>query len=559
MTEQKPPPSSFDLREEPWIPCAMLDGSNELLSLRHVFDRSTEIARVVGDNPPQSVAVFRTLLVVFWRAHRLHGDLDSNDPATWWQSMFDASPDEIAAPVGDYLDELDKRFDLFHPATPFMQVADLRKPDDSFQGADRLLPDSESDYFSVRSAHGKEHLSFAEAARALITLHAYDYSGIKAGVAGDPRVKGGKSYPIGPGWVGQTGQVIIHGSNLEETLVLNSPAEFLQRHDLDEDMPAWEQEPQTQISKGWNAQLKDLEPLFPAGPCDVLTWQSRRVRLHADNDRVFGVLVTNGDKIATKNQFADPMTAYRYSRNQSTKTETVHMARELDPELTLWRGLEALLVREGVRKESSGKEPADIQPKNIEWLHEVHPVFGDAARRVAVELVGVEYGPQQSTITNTITSQLPFALDVLAQDTPLLHKELIDTVEKTEAAATSLGQFAGRLAQAAGAFYEFNVGAKEALLHDLAPKFTEWLATIAADSDVESRRTSWEQQVKNEVIARARILTASASPQAHAGRSDGERLVSAATAHGQLLGALKKHLPLAHSVAATTTQKGEAA
>jgi len=172
MTEQKPPPSSFDLREEPWIPCVMVDGGDELLSLRHVFQRSTDIARVVGDNPPQSVAVFRVLLAAFWRAHLLLGDLDTSDASDWWQHMFEAESDEISAPVGEYLDERGGRFDLFHPVTPFMQVPDLRKSDGSFQPADRLLPDSESDYFSVRAAHGKEHLTFAEAARALITLHA---------------------------------------------------------------------------------------------------------------------------------------------------------------------------------------------------------------------------------------------------------------------------------------------------------------------------------------------------------------------------------------------------
>jgi len=347
---------------------------------------------------------------------------------------------------------------------------------------------------------------------------------------------------------------------LAETLVLNSPIDFLQQHDTDEDRPAWEQTAQTEVSKSWNAQRKDLDPLFPAGPCDVLTWQSRRVRLHADDAHVVGVLVTNGDKIATKNQFADPLTAYRYSRNQSSKNDVVHMARELDPSLTVWRGLESLLVREGVRKESSGKDPADIQPKNIEWLHEMQHDLGGTTRHVTVELVGVGYGAQQATVANTITSQLPFALNVLAQDAPLLHKELIDTVEKTEAAATSLGQFAGRLAQAAGAAYAFNVDAKEALLHDLAPKFTGWLARVSTEVTPEILRTEWEQQVKDEVLTRAKVLTSSATPHVFAGRLDGERLVSAATAQSLLLGALRRQLPLAHPIPANSApSKGAAA
>ncbi|NYN06610.1 type I-E CRISPR-associated protein Cse1/CasA, partial [Salmonella enterica subsp. enterica serovar Typhimurium] len=74
---------------------------------------------------------------------------------------------------------------------------------------------------------GRSKLSFAEAARWLVHTQAYDYSGIKPGVEGDPRVKGGKGYPIGTGWSGMTGGTVIRGTTLLETLLLNSTPEAI--------------------------------------------------------------------------------------------------------------------------------------------------------------------------------------------------------------------------------------------------------------------------------------------------------------------------------------------
>ena len=100
-----------------------------------------------------------------------------------------------------------------------MQVHDLHTAKGDTKPVSRLVLDSESEYFSQRAEVALKSLSFAEAARYLVTLHAYDYSGIKSGAVGDPRVKGGKGYPLGVGWYGATGKVIVHGANMMETLL----------------------------------------------------------------------------------------------------------------------------------------------------------------------------------------------------------------------------------------------------------------------------------------------------------------------------------------------------
>ena len=68
---------------------------------------------------------------------------------------------------------------------------------------------------------GISSISVAEAAQMVVHVMAYDYSGIKSGAVGDPRVKGGKGYPTGIGWAGWLGGTLLKGANLKETLLLN--------------------------------------------------------------------------------------------------------------------------------------------------------------------------------------------------------------------------------------------------------------------------------------------------------------------------------------------------
>ncbi|MGC2927788.1 type I-E CRISPR-associated protein Cse1/CasA, partial [Enterococcus faecalis] len=80
----------------------------------------------------------------------------------------------------------------------------------------------------------------------------------------------------------------------------------------------------------------------PQGPADLATWQSRRIRLMPEGDRVVGVIVCNGDKIpdAGANVLDDPMTPYRFSTNKSKKDHDVYYPRPYDVERTMWKALD---------------------------------------------------------------------------------------------------------------------------------------------------------------------------------------------------------------------------
>lgn len=554
MAPSDAPPSAstqqgFDLLDRPWISCLMLDGTTTDLSLTDVFRRSAEISRISGESPLQAAAILRVVLAAFWRGHLTRGDLSSRraDDEGWWLGLFD-EPDtpDLYEPVLNYLEEHRERFDLLGGSAPFMQVADLQKKDGSILEVRRLVPEAESDYFTMREREAREALGPAEAARWLITAQAYDYSGIKPGALGDPRVKNGKGYPIGPGWTGQVGLVVLHGASLAETLLLNtSPAAIRQAPDEEPDLPAWERSPHT-------AAPRHDEASTPTGPCDALTWQSRRIRLHLTGEQVTGVLISNGDRIVTKNQFQDPMTGYRYSKNQSSKSQTVFMPRELQDELTVWRGVPALLVREGVVP-TSEKTPLDRQPATVEWLHRIDREDFPEGRLVHAELVGAIYGAQQATHANTISSTVPFQLNLLTASDVGLARAAVDAIDAALNATLALGQFSGALAQAAGGDYAFDPGARQSALHALDSAFADWLVRLGPSTNLAVHQARWQRTVRGVVLERAKVLLDGTNPAAMAGRLIGEerpRLVSASTAWSQLMRRLAERLP--HTAPDTT-------
>ncbi|MFW6186703.1 MAG: type I-E CRISPR-associated protein Cse1/CasA [Actinomycetota bacterium] len=545
MSETAP---RFNLIDEPWILCRLVDGTTAELSIREIFARAPAVRRVAGELATQDYAVLRILLAIFWRAH-VDDDLVAGprpDARRWWLELLRRAPDGPDPCVDDYLAEVHDRFWLLHPEAPFLQVADLRTGKGEHFGAARILVDSESEYFAQRVASGAESLSPAEAARWLVHAHAFEYSGIKSGAVGDPRVKGGKGYPIGTGWAGSTGGVVLHGSTVGQTLVLNTPADLLVGDRAERDFPAWERPP---------AAAAPRPTEHPDGPCDVLTWQSRRIRLFAGGDgpadRITGVLVANGDRIEAKNQFADPMTAYRYSRNQSSKAQTVHMPQTHDPVRTLWRGVGPLLQREGAT-EAGRAGSGDTAPKPPRTVRSLARFTADEAlptgTSVDVELVGAVYGTQSAVVTDVVHDRLTVELGLLTAQGEELTRLVVDAAETTTAATSALGSFAGMLLQAAGGDYAYQGGTAEAVLHGLDTRFRAWVRGLSLGVSPEQVREQWHRTVRWVIRERAGEMITGAGQRALIGRTvvdrnGKEQLASAATAEQWLLRRLYELMP----------------
>ncbi|GAB2498051.1 CRISPR-associated protein CasA/Cse1 [Corynebacterium atrinae] len=542
-------PPTFSLLTEPWIKCVTADGRLVQLGIREIFDGSKEIRGLRGDSPPQDYAVLRLLLSIYWRAHRTEVQVSAGSTFDF-SDWFDDELERLAQPdtaVSAYLDQYEERFDLLHSSKPFMQVADLRTPKDSTSPVRRIVPELESGYFSMRAGTGRETLGLDEAARWLVYAQAYDYSGIKSGAVGDERVKGGKGYPIGTGWTGRTGGTVVLGADLRQTMLLNTTLPALAE---EEDRPVWERNPDTAAERHVPQPDGAGELSGPQGPNDLATWQSRRIRLYVEGDRVVSALVSNGDRIpdAGANVLDDPMTPYRFSKNQSKKDKIVHYAQPFDPDRTMWRSLEPLISLDR-DPGFDGKNVAPKRPKNLSQLAELAANDVDVPSPLNVELVSVAYGPQDSSVATTVSSRIELPVALLEPEAAKLRAEIINTADATRDSAIALGQFAGQLLQAAGGEYEFQPTHTDGVLAELEPRFIEWLGQLEAQS-VKAYSAVWQEQVKHTILERATEIMRGAGPKALAGREvknpDGNttRILSAGSAYRMLQGRLKKILTL---------------
>lgn len=549
----------FSLLDEPWIKAVDAEGNQVMVGIRDVFDGSNEISFIQGDSPAQNYAVTRLLLAIFWRAHHPDTEVDPGEAfnhAEWFEGLREhlqnSGRDEA---VLSYLKNYEDRFDLVDAERPFMQVADLHVSSGEVKHVSTIVPESQDPYFSMRAGVERDSLSMAEAARWLVYVQAYDYSGIKSGAVGDSRVKGGKGYPIGMGWSGMTGGTLVVGENLLDTLILNTPKEAILSV---EDRPVWERHPD-----GPDERLTVGEPPFPQGAADLATWQSRRVRLHVEDGRVCGVVVSNGDGIpdAGANVFGDPMTPYRYSANKSKKGKDVYYPRPYDVDRTMWKAFDALVVAE-TDGGYSGKDKAPKRPKTLDSLALLAQEVDGIPPVLNLELVSIEYGPQASSVATTYAAQMSMPVIVLMEGSEDLRIQVREAAAVTTKAAVALGQFVGNLGLAAGSDYQFGVAATDRVLAALEPRFNTWLRELAEltaeqaskpNEDLDERVTNWQKVVRDAIDVQAKIALRGAGPRAFVGRvldqseeSKG-RVVSAYDYYQRLQWALDKTLPRTHS------------
>ncbi|WP_314453930.1 type I-E CRISPR-associated protein Cse1/CasA [Rothia aeria] len=553
----------FNLCNEPWIPVLYVSGQTQEVPLKQLFDESDSIRKIHSGDATTDVAILGVAVAIFFRAvlenTEEYGEL-YREPKKWIQNISSGGSEQLYF-VQDYLKKYQDRFNLFDAERPFMQVADLHTSKGEVKPVSRLVLDSESEYFSMRAEQTLTSLSYAEAARYLVTVQAYDYSGIKSGAVGDPRVKGGKGYPLGVGWYGTTGKIIIHGENLIETLLYCIDYEQLlnvekvkgKSHRIAlQDKPVWERElPDTAAPRAYKGgdptKYKD-EPAPATGMCEILTWQSRRVRLFPENGRVTGVLVSNGDKWLDRNTYTDPLTAYRFSKNQSTQTHYVWMPQTHSVERTLWRGADALLTRLSSSQEKQNK-PATV----IRQISSGKYFSPDT--KTKIQLVGMVYGTQSSIVEETIDEAVTLELGILTEQGAEISAMVRDNIQLTMDAAIALGQYAGNLLRAAGKEYEFRPSVTESILHRMEDEFRSWLADLSVSDDVSAQAAKWQSKVRRIVENEADQLAVSAGPKAAIGTIYDEQLYNTAKARRQFGGRLYKLLPLAYSSTITRVQE----
>ncbi|MEU3620448.1 type I-E CRISPR-associated protein Cse1/CasA [Streptomyces sp. NPDC006872] len=511
---------SFDLTNQPWIVVLRRDGSMAELSLREVFAQSDEVRRLVGDLPTQEFALLRLLLALAHDALEGPGDVEA------WADLW--SDSQCFSPVTAYLDAHHERFDLLHPATPFFQTAGLRTAKDEVFSLNRIVADvpNGEPFFTARMPT-VDRLSFAEAARWVVHAHAYDTSGIKSGMVGDERVKGGKVYPRGTGWAGGLGGVFVEGDSLRETLLLNLVAADTDALDFTaDDLPAWRREPSP---PGGTERT-------PTGVRDLYTWQSRRLRLHHDADGVTGVVLGYGDPLTARNMHRrEPMTAWRRSPAQEKKLRQplIYLPRDHDPARAAWRGVASLVSDRSETAQGAEAAPY-LRPGILEWVARL-VTEGELPRDflIRARVIGAKYGTQQSVIDEVVDDRLVMPVVLLHRQDRTCARQAIGAAENADQAVRALGDLATDLARAAGSEGEQRrSAARELGFTALENPYRTWLADLADAGEAFEQRRLWQREVHGLVSRLGDRLIQDAGDAAWQGRT-----VSAAKGGTQWLNA----------------------
>ena len=539
----------YNLLDEAWIPVRLLDGSVRKMGLLDVLRNTNEITDLACELPTQKIAIQRILLAICYRVTSLESAKD-------WRRQWDAGAptDEAIA----YLERWRDRFYLFGGPRPFMQAPDLRTAKDAVSGLEKIIADipNGEQFFTTRNTRAIARIPADEAALWLVHAHAYDPSGIRSGAVGDPDVKGGKGYPIGPSWCGQTGTVLLKGKNLDETLVLNLvpfDSGSLQGPDPMGDKGActWEAEYVETARRRDFSRDGDPDPAGISIP-RLFTWHSRRIRLVGDRSGVTGVVLAQGDKLAPQNmQRFEPMSLWRYSMPQSKKfREHTYMPRKHEPGRALWRNLPGILP--GLRTvdgfdKTEQTEFLSSQTLSFHKRIEQGPAT-EYPVRVRVEAVGVTYGPQEATFEDLYHDELSFSTALLKEKGPGLPDLIDSQVRGTEQVASHVGVFAANLARAAGQSGEgagdgARSRAKEQFFALVDDPFRRWLAQLDGDSDVDVVRGEWHEEVRRIVRLLVKRLADGAPPSATIGRETKGGFMSVGIAENILWAAVNKTIP----------------
>jgi CRISPR system Cascade subunit CasA len=497
--------TAFNLCDSPWIQVRDQAGRLSEKSLRLAFHDAASTAAIAGELATQSVAILRLMEAILLRATR--DDLGSDCVrawASWWQDGLPLTA------IDSYLDRWQHRFDLRDPEVPFMQVAGLTTATGATSGLVKLIGELPANhaFFTQRAGSGRTSLDAAEAARWLVHCQAFDPSGIKTGALGDAQVKGGKGYPIGVGWAGRLGLVVIEGANLAETLLLNL---WLEQPDPESDRPVWEREP---LGAGIEAGHPE-----PEGPADLFTWPSRRVLLHWQDDQVVDVQISNGDRLGPQNRMAvEPMTPWRRSTPQEKALglPVVYMPLEHDPTRQVWRGLASWIeTQHGSSRDTQNR----LRPQSIEWLSEL--TVGDALPedfRIRLRSVGAIYGSQSAVIDTVVDDALDAHVAAVTDPTVIALASL--GMKHADSGASALAEFAGNLADATNSDKDpARQQGREIGYAALDGEFRRWFARLTPETDPVAAINAWSETILWVIRAEGERMADAAGPGALRGRN----------------------------------------
>ncbi|MCM0674874.1 type I-E CRISPR-associated protein Cse1/CasA [Micromonospora phytophila] len=470
------------------------------MSLMDALSRAHQVDGLAAANPLETIAVLRqVLLPVYLDACGIPGSEGD------WKQRWRAGH-LPAERIKEYLGEQQDRFDLFG-SRPFGQVAGLRTAKDEDKPVSLLIAATATGnnvpLFTPRTEANPPTLTPAEAARAMLATQCWDTAAIKSGAADDPQAKAGKTTgnPTGP--CGALGLTVPIGRNLAETLLLNSP---IVRQPPPDDAPRWRH----------GAMAGAWEVRGPVGLLDLLTWQSRRVRLiperTADGNAVVRrVVLTAGDRLQVLPQDVEPHTAWRRVDKPRAGQAPVAPVRHTVGR-DAWRGLDPMLAT--VPQETAAYSSSLLLAQLADLGMDEVPL--------QVLTVGVAYGNQSAVVEDVIADLIPLPIVAL---TPGGVRQVIETVvrqaEELRRAGNRLDDDLRRASGGDPVPWDRGLRPGDALMHDLNPVVRRLLAGLQREPDrCDDAEDAWREVAQALALKAAEPALAAAPPTAFLGRED---------------------------------------
>ena len=313
--------NKFNLIEEPWIPCLMLNGKYEEFNLLDVFAKAHEIKEINDGSPLVVVSLHRLLLAI------LHRNFGPKSFADWKHLWREGSWD--VGKLQTYFEKWNNRFNLFDDERPFYQYPQVKKKDN--QEADiaplevlmqEKAAGNNATLFDHSFSANPAKYSPSVAVRSLISRQVFSFAG-------------GNCYPFNfaNATLVSGFSVLAVGNNLFETLALNlviyhrdKPMPIQVDDEGSLDKPFWERETLTQAAES------DKDGILPFGYLDYLTWQSRRIKLIPGENfqTVQSCQLQQNYKLKESTNLFDPFKVY-------VKGDNGFYPKNLNEDKSLWR------------------------------------------------------------------------------------------------------------------------------------------------------------------------------------------------------------------------------
>lgn len=371
---------SFNLVDSAWIPCVTEEGVVQHLGILNSLTDAHRVTEIRDQSPLVTVALHRLLLAVL---HRVFGP---DGPADWARLWSGGRGTFDPAKLTDYLrGPFHPRFDLFDATYPFYQTASLPVgPPDPRTGrpkyqkpvwrmAHEVAYSDNMALFSHFTDDDWDGYPPAQAARWLVALQSFALGGLITCLESEKRRVDGSA---DAGQLIKSAVTLARGSNLFQTLALNlvhysadDDAPFAFR--ADKDLPAWERADETRPAD---------RPY--AGYLDLLTWQSRRVRLvpaedgGADPCRVAGVVMMKGFQLPGGYERLGKETMVGFVEHETAGWQPLGFRQGRE----LWRDSHVLFQRtaEGTRR-----------PPVLDWVNDLVKAGHKDETPIDIEVFGI--------------------------------------------------------------------------------------------------------------------------------------------------------------------------